>query len=134
MAQESKSASNHDKVLALDWRNLAEKRVLGDVLRLFALRYAWLKNGDPKAYLELARARRAADANIRGAAELLLSDMGLGQQPNDLAGASHGGQRAVQYLDPGGTPITSPGTNTQAVRLKESEVRLESVVHIGWRS
>lgn len=90
MAKEFKSGE-HDKVFALDWRGLAEKRILGDVLRLFGFRYAWLKTGDQKAYSELVRARRAADPNIRGAAELILSDMGLGQQPNSLsAGASKG--------------------------------------------
>lgn len=86
---ESKSASDHDRVFALDWRGLAEKRILGDVLRLFSFRYAWLKSGDPKAQSELARASRAAEPNIRAAAELILSDLGLGQQPEDLTGTSN---------------------------------------------
>ncbi len=134
MAQQSKPASEHDKVFALDWRGLAEKRVLGDVLRLFGFRFAWLRDGDPKAYAELTRARRAADPNIRGAAELLLLDMGLGQQPNDHTEASKSSLRGVQYLDPGAGPITSPGTSTHAIRLKESKAGLETVVHIGRRS
>jgi hypothetical protein len=53
----------------------AKKGALGDVLRLFSLRYAWLKCGDQQAYRELVRARRAADADIRQTAEIILSEM-----------------------------------------------------------
>ena len=78
MSEESKSGGGKtDELFALDWLGFAEKRILGDVLRLFSLRRAWLKDGDRKAYLELARACKAADPNIRAAAELLLSEMGL---------------------------------------------------------
>lgn len=77
-----KSARDSDKIFALDWRGLAQKGVLGDVLRLFSLRYAWLKDGDQRAYEEIARARRAADPNIREAAELLFSAMTRDKQPS----------------------------------------------------
>lgn len=83
MAEEPKSAWGRDKVYALDWLDLAKKGVLGDVLRLFSLRHAWIKNGDRKAHSELVRAGRAADPNIRGAAELLLSEMAFQEQPGD---------------------------------------------------
>lgn len=64
-----------DKVFALDWLGFARDGVLGDVLRLFSFRYAWIKNRDPKAYSELVRSRRAADPDIRRVAELLLADL-----------------------------------------------------------
>jgi hypothetical protein len=80
MAEQSKSGWGRDKVFALDWLDLARKGVLGDVLRLFSFRYAWLKDGDQKAYSELARACKAANPDIRGVAELLLSEMDLDQQ------------------------------------------------------
>ena len=90
-------------LFALDWRGLAEKGVLGDVLRLFSLRYAWLKEGDQKAYAELARARRAADPNIRGAAELLFSEMALDKQPKaplDGNSEKRAANQAAQWPSP----------------------------------
>lgn len=81
MAEESRSARDSDRLFALDWPGFAQKRVLGDVLRLFSLRHLWLKDGNEKAYSELTRARRAADPNIRGVARLLLSEMALDRQP-----------------------------------------------------
>jgi hypothetical protein len=80
MTEKSKSAWGREKVFALDWLGLAKNRVLGDVLRLFRLRYAWLKDGDRKAYSELARACRAADPDIRRAAEILLKETALDKQ------------------------------------------------------
>ena len=76
-AEQSRRASIRDRVFALDWRSLAEQRVLGDVLRLFSYRRAWLNDQDPSAYSELVRASRAANPNIRKVAELLLSEMAL---------------------------------------------------------
>lgn len=75
MAEESKSAWGREKEFALDWLGFAQRGVLGDVLRLFSFRYAWLKSGDQKAYQELARARRAADPDIRATAEILFSEL-----------------------------------------------------------
>lgn len=66
--------AGRDKVFALDWRGLAREGILGDVLRLFAFRSAWLREGDRKAYRELVHACRAANEHIRAAAELILSE------------------------------------------------------------
>ena len=80
MAQKSNSAWAGEKVFALDWLGFAQRGVLGDVLRLFRLRYAWLKDDDQKAYAELVRACRAADPDIRRAAEILLWETALEKQ------------------------------------------------------
>ena len=73
-----KTPWGRDKVFALDWLALAENGVLGDVLRLFSLRSAWLKDGDQKAYSELERAVKAENPNIREAARLILSEAAVG--------------------------------------------------------
>lgn len=88
MAEDSKLKCGRDRVFALDWRGLAEKGVLGDVLRLFSYRREWLSNGDPRAYSELARAGRAADPNIRKVAELLLSETALDRPEMDSGSAA----------------------------------------------
>lgn len=75
MVQKPKSGWGRETVFALDWLGLAKKGALGDVLRLFSLRYAWMKGGDQQAYRELVRARRAADPDIRRTAEIILSEM-----------------------------------------------------------
>lgn len=129
MAKESRSTTGEgDKIIALDWLGFAEKRVLGDVLRLFSLRQAWLRDGDEKAYLELARARKAADPNIRGAAELLLSEMARDEQPyRSSTGASNGRLGAMQHVSPTPPSIAPP---RKVIPFKESRVSLEPVVEI----
>ncbi len=98
----TKTAWARDKVFALDWRGLAEKGVLGDVLRLFGFRYAWLKDGDQKAHLELERAAKAADPNIREAARLILSEAAAGNQPKDsLVESPKGGPVVIEDIGPG---------------------------------
>lgn len=82
MAEESKTAWGREKLFALDWLGFARQGVLGDVLRLFSLRRAWLERGDQRAYAELVRARRAADPSIRAVARLILAEMARSDKPN----------------------------------------------------
>jgi len=77
----NKSAPGLNEAFAIDWLQLAKEHVLGDVLRLFSLRLSWLTTGDEKAYLEIARASRAENSNIRVVAELLLSQMSRNRLP-----------------------------------------------------
>lgn len=107
MAKESRSTTGEgDKIIALDWLGFAERRVLGDVLRLFSLRIAWLKEGDQKAHMELARACRAANPHIREVAELLLSEMAFQKQPYRSTGASQDRSLNVQSTGPKPRPVT----------------------------
>lgn len=125
MAEKRKTPWGRDKIFALDWLGLAEKRVLGDVLRLFALRCAWLKDGNSEAYLELVRAHRAADPDIRGAAELLLSEMAHAKQPiRSPADGSQGVVRTAQCVNRCPRPIAPPA-QAQSIRLRESRASLQ---------
>lgn len=74
-----------DKIFALDWLGLAKKRVFGDVLRLFSFRYAWVKERNQKAYLELQRSCKAADPDIRRVAKLLLSELARDEKADGLS-------------------------------------------------
>jgi hypothetical protein len=82
MTEKPKPGWGREAVFALDWLGLAKKGALGDVLRLFSLRYAWLQRGDQQAYRELVRARRAADPDIRQTAEIILAEVTTEKQEN----------------------------------------------------
>lgn len=114
MAKESNSRlQGGDRLFALDWLGFAQTRVLGDVLRLFSLRVAWLTEGNQKAYMEIVRACRAADPHIREAAEILLTEISLHKQPNRSTGASQDHLSAMRHTSPNSQPVSLYGSSSK---------------------